>query len=74
MEAREIRDLSTSEIQTKIEEAREELRNLRFQLAVGQLTDLTRMRAVRRNIARLLTILRERELAASAEPVAAEKE
>ncbi len=64
MEAREIRDLSTGEVQTKLDQTREELRNLRFQRAVGQLTDLMRMRAVRRDVARLETILRERAIAA----------
>ncbi len=65
MEAKEIRDLSSTEIRTKIDQAHEELRNLRFQRAVGQLTDLSRMRHIKRDIARMETILRERELAAA---------
>lgn len=74
MEAVEIRNLSTGEIQTKLDQTREEQRNLRFQRAVGQLTDFTRMRAVRRDIARLETILRERTIAAALEPATTEEE
>lgn len=64
MNAAEIRALSDAEIQEKIDDAKEEMLNLRFQLASGQLEDVSRTRVVRRNVARLLTILRERQLAA----------
>ena len=74
MEAKEIRDLSSTEIRTKIDQAHEELRNLRFQRAVGQLTNLTRVRLVKRDIARMQTILRERDLAAALQPDAAKEE
>lgn len=57
----EIRDLSTDELLSRLNDAREELMNLRFQQATGELTDFTRLRHTRRNIARMLTILRERE-------------
>jgi large subunit ribosomal protein L29 len=67
MKAAEIRKLETHEIQAKLEEAREELMNLRFQQVTGQLTDTSRLRLVRRDIARMLTILRERELQAEQE-------
>jgi large subunit ribosomal protein L29 len=60
----EIRALSTEEIQGKVEDAREELFKLRFQYATGQLGDTTRLSAARRSLARMLTVLRERELAA----------
>jgi len=61
MKASEIRDLSTSEIATKVTDAKEELMNLRFQLATGELTDYTRLSYTRQLIARCYTILRERE-------------
>ncbi len=55
-------EMSTDEIHKNLNNDREELMNLRFQLSTGELTDFTRMRQTRRQIARLLTILREREL------------
>lgn len=64
MRPEEIRALSTEEITSKLEDAREELFKLRFQFRTGQLKDYSRLRATRRNIARFLTILRERALAA----------
>ena len=64
MEVKEIRALQTPEIEAKLEEARTEQFKLRFQFRGGQLTDYTRLSAGRRTIARLLTVLRERELAA----------
>lgn len=67
----EIRALATAEIESKLEDAREELFKLRFQFRTGQLTDFTRLRATRRSIARLATVLRERQLAAG---LAAQKE
>jgi large subunit ribosomal protein L29 len=74
MEVDAIRSLNTGEIRTKLDQSREEMRNLRFQRAVGQLTDLMRLRAVRRDIARLETILRERTIAAALEPATTEEE
>ena len=63
MKSKEIRDLSTQEIRTRLNDAREELMRLRFQQAMGGLTDFTRLRYTRRDIARLITILTERERA-----------
>ena len=63
MEAREIRVLATEEIQRKLDETQEELFNLRFQWSTRQLKDTNRLTQVKRDIARLKTILRERELA-----------
>jgi large subunit ribosomal protein L29 len=63
MQVFEIRQLSTMEIQQRLEDAREELFNLRFQWSSGQLRDSNRLTQVKRDIARMLTILRERELA-----------
>jgi large subunit ribosomal protein L29 len=64
MKIKEIRALTTEEIQGKLEDTREELFKLRFQIATGQLTDYSRLSITRRAIARLETVLRERELAA----------
>jgi large subunit ribosomal protein L29 len=63
MEASEIRAIATEEIQRKLGEAQEELFNLRFQWSTRQLKDTNRLTQVKRDIARLKTILRERELA-----------
>jgi large subunit ribosomal protein L29 len=63
MEAREIRAIATEEIQRRLDEAQEELFNLRFQWSIGQVKDNNRLTQVKRDIARLKTILRERELA-----------
>jgi len=60
----DIRNLQTAEIEQKLDDAREELFKLRFQFTTGQLTDTTRLTAVKHDIARYQTILRERHLAA----------
>jgi large subunit ribosomal protein L29 len=62
MKAAEIRALTTAEIKNRLDQAYQELFNLRFQLATQQLEDTNRLRQVKREIARLKTILREREL------------
>ncbi len=64
MQAQEIRSLTTEEIQERLESARRELYALRRQLALNNLEDYNRVTAVKRDVARLQTILRERELAA----------
>ncbi len=61
MKTAEIRLLSTEEIKTKLADTRNELMNFRFQLVTGQLTDTSRLKATRRQIALYETILRERE-------------
>ena len=61
MNAAEIRELSTEEILSQMDDAREELMNLRFQQATGELVDFNRLRVTRRLVARLKTILNERE-------------
>ena len=63
MQAFEIRNLSEGEIQTKLEEAYEELFNLRFQKTIGQVKDSNRFRMLKRDIARMKTILAERKRA-----------
>jgi large subunit ribosomal protein L29 len=60
-----LRDLADDELATKLREAKEELFNLRFQAATGQLENSGRLRAVRKDIARIYTVLRERELGMS---------
>lgn len=67
MKADEIRELSTEEIQARLDEAREELMNLRFQQSTGELIDTTRLPSTRRNIARFMTILNERKREAEME-------
>jgi len=64
MKASEIRDLSDSEIQDKLKDLKEELFNLRFQMATGQLENPMRIRQVRKDIARVQTIIHERKLKA----------
>ena len=58
----DLRGLEDDELLTKLREAKEELFNLRFQAATGQLESHGRLKAVRRDIARIYTIMREREL------------
>jgi large subunit ribosomal protein L29 len=60
--ASELRSSSPEELTNKLAEAKEELFNLRFQSATGQLESHGRLRAVRKEIARIYTVLREREL------------
>ncbi|GAP05785.1 MAG TPA: 50S ribosomal protein L29 [Anaerolinea thermolimosa] len=62
MKPKEIRLLTTEEIRAKLNDARQEYMNLRFQAVTGQLTDTSRLKQSRRLIARFLTVLREREL------------
>lgn len=62
MKSKEIRDLTTAEIEVKIKSLKEELFNLRFQLATGQLENTARVSEVRKEIARMKTVIREREL------------
>ena len=61
MKVNEIRDLTTEEIQNKIKESKEELFNLRFQQATGNLEKPSRIRELRHTVARLKTVLKERE-------------
>jgi large subunit ribosomal protein L29 len=63
----ELRNLKSGELETKLADARDELMKLRFQQVTGQLTDTSRMRILRREIARMQTILREQSSAVVAE-------
>lgn len=58
----ELRELPDDELRARVDAAKEELFNLRFQLATGQLDNPMRIKQVRHDLARLLTLLREREL------------
>ena len=64
MLANELRELSDPELDERLNEAKEELFNLRFQLVTGQLDNYKRLKQVRQDIARVLTVQRQRQLAA----------
>jgi len=68
----EMRELHDDELATRLREAKEELFNLRFQMATGQLDNNRRLRAMRHDIARIYTILHERELGLSVAPTKGE--
>ena len=68
VKAGELRELSETELVAKLREAKAELFNLRVQGATGQLDNHRRLQVVRRDIARIYTIMRERELGLSAAP------
>jgi large subunit ribosomal protein L29 len=61
--ATELRELEDEELETRLMEYRREMLNLRFQLATGQLDNYSRLNAAKRDVARVLTILRDREIA-----------
>ena len=65
MKANEIRELTTAEIEQKVKSLKEELFNLCFQLATGTLENTARIRQVRKAIARMKTVVREREIASN---------
>ena len=71
MNASEIREMTDEELVDALEEARGEKFNLRFQLATNQLDNTARIKAVKKEIARIRTVMRERELAAT-DPAAEE--
>ena len=62
MKAKTLRDMTAAELNTKVAELKEELFNLRFQLATGQLENHMRLKEVRKDIARTKTVIREMEL------------
>jgi large subunit ribosomal protein L29 len=64
--AAELRELPDDELQQKLDEEREELFNLRFQIVTGQLDNPRRLKEVKREIARILTVMRERDIATAA--------
>ena len=62
MKASEVRDLTTAELESKLKDLKAELFNLRFQLAINQLDNPMRISAVKKDIARVKTVIRENEL------------
>jgi large subunit ribosomal protein L29 len=64
MDIRDIRKMSDADLANEFEDQKEAMFNLRFQKAAGQLEDTTAMQRVRRHIARVLTVIRERQIAA----------
>jgi large subunit ribosomal protein L29 len=72
MKAIEMKDLSLEELKKRLADEQENLANLRFQLATSQLESPINVRLVRRDIARIKTVIRERELQKAADSVAAE--
>ena len=66
--ANDLRELGTDELVLRLREAKEELFNLRFQMATGQMDNNRRLRTVRHDIARIYTVMRERELGLSTGP------
>ncbi|MBV8542500.1 MAG: 50S ribosomal protein L29 [Pseudonocardiales bacterium] len=69
--ASELRELTDDELVLRLRESKEELFNLRFQMATGQMDNNRRLRTVRRDIARIYTVMHERELGLSVSPDAA---
>jgi large subunit ribosomal protein L29 len=72
--AHELDDLNNVDLEGKLREAKEELFNLRFQAATGQLESHGRLRAVKKDIARIYTVVRERELGIRTAPGTKENE
>ncbi len=72
--AAELRELPTDELLARVDSSKEELFNLRFQLATGQLDDPTRLKKVRHEVARIATVLREREIEFELDAIAAEED
>lgn len=66
--AADLRELNEDELVARLRESKEELFNLRFQMATGQLTNNRRLRVVRQDIARIYTVMRERELGLASGP------
>ena len=63
MNGKEVRSMTNAEMANKLDDMHQELFNLRFQAVTGKLTNTARFKAVRKDIARIMTVLRERELA-----------
>jgi large subunit ribosomal protein L29 len=72
--AAELRDLPTDELLARVDSSKEELFNLRFQLATGQLDNPARLKQVRHEVARIATVLREREIEIELDAIAAEED
>ncbi len=73
LQAHELDELTNADLETRLRESKEELFNLRFQSATGQLESHGRLRTVKRDIARIYTVVRERELGIRTTPGAAKE-
>lgn len=73
LSAHELDDLNVADLEARLREAKEELFNLRFQAATGQLESHGRLRTVKKDIARIYTVVRERELGIRETPGASEE-
>ncbi len=67
MKTSEIREMTSAELETKLQSLKEELFNLRFQLAINQLDNPMRIKAVKKDIARVQTVIRQNELSEEAD-------
>ena len=74
MKALELRDMMDEDLLVRLEALKEELFNLRFQLATGQLDNVARLKELRHDVARLATVLREREIELELDTLAAQAE
>ena len=74
LSAHELDEMTNADLETKLREAKEELFNLRFQAATGQLESHGRLRTVKKDIARIYTVVRERELGIRTVPGSEDKE
>jgi large subunit ribosomal protein L29 len=74
LKAHELDEFTASDLEAKLREAKEELFNLRFQAATGQLESHGRLRTVKKDIARIYTVLRERELGIRTAPGASNED
>ena len=72
--AAELRELPTDELLARVDSSKEELFNLRFQLATGQLDNPSRLGKVRHEVARIATVLRERDIEVELDAIAAEED
>jgi large subunit ribosomal protein L29 len=74
LKAHELDDMNNTDLEARLREAKEELFNLRFQAATGQLESHGRLRTVKKDIARIYTVVRERELGIRSNPDANEND
>ena len=74
VKAHELDEMNNTDLEARLREAKEELFNLRFQAATGQLESHGRLRTVKKDIARIYTVVRERELGIRSNPDEAQKE
>jgi large subunit ribosomal protein L29 len=74
LKAHELDEMNNTDLEARLREAKEELFNLRFQAATGQLESHGRLRTVKKDIARIYTVVRERELGIRSNPDEAQKE